>query len=48
VTWKDIVRIARAAAHRSHDQRYDLNGDGRVGFRDLKLALFQLGRRCSR
>ena len=42
----DVLRIARHLG--SRDLRYDLDGDGRVGFSDLFESIRQLGRRCSR
>jgi hypothetical protein len=48
VTFKDVNRIAQAIAGKSHDLRYDVDGNGRVGEGDLALAMRQIGRRCER
>ena len=48
VTWKDVGKIAKAIAKRSHNPRYDVDSNSRVGFADLVFALKQLGRRCER
>jgi len=48
VNWRDVYRIALAIANHSTDPLYDINGDGRVSFKDLRIALFQIGRKCHR
>ena len=46
VTLRDIFLIALHL--RSHNLRYDVNGDGRVSFADLIAAIEQFGDRCDR
>jgi hypothetical protein len=48
VTIKDVQAIQLAIAQRPSDRRYDVDGNGRVNVKDLKLALDQLGQRCQR
>ena len=40
--------IYQAIRDHNNDPRYDINGNGRVEFGDLHIAMTQLGRRCYR
>jgi hypothetical protein len=45
VTRADIAAVA-AHTHQRYNARYDINGDGKVNFKDVLAAWRQLGRRC--
>ena len=40
--------IYQAIRDHNNDPRYDINGNGRVEFGDLHIAMTQLGRQCRR
>jgi hypothetical protein len=46
VTLRDIIAIGRRIVRGPFDAAYDINGDGRITTRDLRLAVRQVGHRC--
>jgi hypothetical protein len=46
VTSADVVAETLALLYGSHNPRYDVNHDGKVNLKDLKIVIRQLGSRC--